>query len=147
VQQTSIVNRTCELITLVSEVGFRMEDETRQLLIRLFSELKTDMKDVKTDLNNLKADMNDVKMDINTVYDGHKYRVRWTRGIISSRRTSVPPTWAFFMVFRQSFQKNLGQYLKLRHSRFLPAFFPPQYSLIILYNSTLFSFSNEKSRR
>jgi sensor domain CHASE-containing protein len=36
----------------VSEVGFMMEDERLQLLIRLFSELKTDVNDLKTELKN-----------------------------------------------------------------------------------------------
>jgi hypothetical protein len=57
-------------------------DETRQLLIRLFSELKTD-------LNNLKTDMNDVKMDINTVYDGQEELKGQLKGNISAMETNI----------------------------------------------------------
>jgi gas vesicle protein len=43
----------------VSEVGYMMEEETLQLIIRHLNRLKTDI-------------INDVRIDINTVYDGQE---------------------------------------------------------------------------
>jgi uncharacterized phage infection (PIP) family protein YhgE len=63
----------------VSEAGFMMEDETRQLLIGLFRELKTDINDVKTDINGVKTDISavaagqdELSAEMNAVYDGQE---------------------------------------------------------------------------
>jgi hypothetical protein len=64
-------------LQLVSEVGFMMEDETRQFLIGLFRELKTKMnagqEEMKADISasetNVKDDISAVKNYISAVKD------------------------------------------------------------------------------
>jgi hypothetical protein len=59
---------------VVSEVIFMMQDETLQLYVRRFNELRNDMRagqeKLKTDINSVKSDINSVKTDISAVTTG-----------------------------------------------------------------------------
>jgi flagellar basal body-associated protein FliL len=64
----------------VSESGFAIGDETQQLIIRLFSELKMDIRAVATGQDDLKEELrNDIENsisavtgEISAVYDGQE---------------------------------------------------------------------------
>jgi hypothetical protein len=66
-----------------------VDNETLQLLIRYFEELKTDIKGVETDINGVKTDKNGVKTDISTVTAGQEELKNGMKSEISAVKNDI----------------------------------------------------------